>query len=139
LRRNASLVFAILAAAWALLVWALLTASEVPGMSIVSTLIPPALQPWQDKVGHAALFLVQALLLERAAVGRLGARRALLLAVGCCLALGLATELRQRGLPGRDADAADFGADVGGAVIYAGALLAKPGKKTGWVAAPPAP
>lgn len=122
MRQLSSRTWGLLALVWALLVWGLLTAGQVPGETIVAAWVPLALRPWQDKLAHGALFLVQALLLERAGAARLGRRRAPLLAVALCVALGLVTELRQRSLPGRDADPGDFAADAVGALAYALAL-----------------
>ena len=107
--------WALLAFAWAALVWWLLTAEALAAPPLVVDWVPPAIRAWPDKVGHAALFLVQAWLVARAARERLGVPRALLLALSLCVALGAATELRQRRVPGRDADVVDLGADLVGA------------------------
>lgn len=122
MREPSSAAWSLLALGWALLVWGLLTATTIPGEALVSAWMPVGLRPWQDKAAHGALFLVQALLVDRAGVARLGRWRALLVAVGCCVALGMATELRQRSLPSRDADLGDFAADTVGAFAYALAM-----------------
>jgi VanZ family protein len=120
LRRLPATVWALLALAWALLVWGLLTAPDVPPAPLVDAMMPAILLPWEDKLAHAAVFFVQALLATRAASDRLGGTRAALAAVALCAAMGLATEWRQRALPGREADAADFAADLVGGVGAAG-------------------
>jgi VanZ family protein len=77
------------------------------------------LQPLPDKLGHALLFFVQALLLHRALRPPRGsAGRALLAAMLFSVLLGGATELVQLGVPGRDGDLADLGADALGAALY---------------------
>ncbi|HEV8631825.1 MAG TPA: VanZ family protein [Thermoanaerobaculia bacterium] len=126
--RPAAIAWSSLALSWTLLVWVLLTAPQTPESQLVDALLPALLRPWQDKLAHLMLFLVQTLLVERAASAR---RRpastrdrwhALLLAIGCSLALGAATELRQRTIPSRDADPLDFAADAAGAATWAGTL-----------------
>ena len=112
----------LVAFAWALLVWWLLTFEPRSGAPLDVDWLPVMFLPWTDKLAHAGLFFVQALLVVRAAVERLGRGRALLLAFIVCLALGAATELRQRSVPHRDADLADFGANVAGAMAAAAAL-----------------
>ena len=115
--------WALAAVAWTLLVWWLLT-FEPPaeGPLAVDWLAPVVFLPGMDKLAHAGLFFVQALVVERAAAERFGRGRALLVAFAVCLALGAATELRQRSVPRRDADAADFVADLAGAAVAAAAL-----------------
>ncbi|HXT21693.1 MAG TPA: VanZ family protein [Thermoanaerobaculia bacterium] len=122
MRRLSSTAWTLLAAAWALLIWWLLTLENVPVPSAAGRWLPTILQHGYDKAGHAALFLVQAFLCTRAAEPRLGLRRALLLAVTFCVAFGAVTELRQRTLPHRDADPADLAADTAGALAAAAAL-----------------
>ncbi len=112
----------LVAVAWALLVWWLLTFEPQAEGPLVVDWLPAFFLPWMDKVAHAGLFFVQALLILRAAVERFGRGRALLLAFTVCLVLGAATELRQRTIPHRDADVADFGADIVGAVAATAAL-----------------
>ena len=122
MRRNPSIIWALLATGWALFSWWLLTLERLPTPPPVADWFPAVLLSWQDKAGHAALFLVQALLCALAAERRFGLRRALLFAVAFCLAFGAASELRQRAMPTRDADAADFAADGAGALAAAAAL-----------------
>ncbi len=124
MRRPLPTTWTLLALGWACLVWALLTAGDVPAARVVAVWLPPPLLPIEDKLAHLAIFLVQALLLERAAVARLSQARTLLLAVVVCLALGAATELRQRSVPGREADIADFAADALGVGLGAALLPA---------------
>jgi VanZ family protein len=119
LRRRSRAVWTLAAAAWALLVWWLLTFRLPAALPVAVDWLPTTLLPWQDKLAHAGLFFVQALLVERAAVERLLPGRAFLLAIAVCAALGAATELRQRHVAGRDADAGDFAADVIGALAAA--------------------
>ena len=123
-RPSASATWGVLAAAWAALIWALLTTPVPP--QVPPSWLPGALLPVQDKLGHAGIFFVQAGLLQRALRRRLGGRRALLAALVACLLLGAATELRQRWVPHREGDLLDLLADLAGATLY-GALLA-----TGW-------
>ena len=68
-----------------------------------------------DKVAHFTMYGVLGFLLARgwAAVG--WRRGAWLLPVLIALLLGIADELRQRSLPGRSADVADWVADLSGA------------------------
>jgi len=134
LRRLPATVWALLALAWALLVWVLLTAPDVPPAPLVDAMMPAMLEPWADKLAHAGVFFVQTLLATRAASDRLGARRAALAAVALCAAMGLATERRQRALPGREADAADFAADLVGGVGAVG-LAALVRRQASWRAA----
>ncbi len=119
--RNRSIIWALLATAWALFSWWLLTFERLPTPPSVADWFPAVLLSW-DKAGHAALFLVQALLCALAAERRFGLRGALLFAVAFCLAFGAASELRQRAMPTRDADAADLAADGAGALAAAAAL-----------------
>ena len=123
MRRFPSATWALLAVAWALLIWWLLTVESVSVPGLATRWLPEIVLPrGADKAAHAALFLVQAFLCARAAEPRLGLRGALLVAVAFCLAFGVATELRQRALPTRDADAADLAADTAGALAAAAAL-----------------
>jgi VanZ family protein len=103
----------------------LLTWPLPPAVPALAGRLPALLEPTADKVAHAVLFLVQALLLHR------GLRRerdagggVLLLAVVLALTYGAATELRQRGVAGRDADAADLAANAAGSLAYASWSLA---------------
>jgi len=122
-RRFSPVVWALLALLWAILICLLLTLDSAPVPTLAGRWFPGAVLPYGiDKAGHAALFLVQAFLCTRAAEPRLGLRRALLLAVTFCVALGAVTELRQRTLPHRDADPADLAADAVGALAAAAAV-----------------
>jgi VanZ family protein len=118
--RGVSLPWAFLAAGWTLLVWGLLTTPAPP--QVPSGWLPAAVQPWQDKIGHAGLFFVQAGLVQRALRARLGAGRAFVVGAALALLLGGVTEIRQRWVANREADVLDFAADAGGALLY-GALL----------------
>jgi VanZ family protein len=122
LRRLPAVFWALLALGWAALVWGLLTTDQLPQAPLVTHLLPEVFWPWQDKLGHAALFFVQALLLERAVRGRWATARRIAVAIAVCLLLGAATELRQRSLPHRDADVLDFVADAVGTLGAIGAL-----------------
>ena len=121
MRRLPRLSWPLFALAWAFLIWWLLTLEVVPVPELAGRWLP-AWPRGFDKAGHAALFLVQALLFARAVEPRLGLRRALLLAVAFCVVFGAVTELRQRTLVTRDADAADLAADTAGALAAAAAL-----------------
>jgi len=121
MRRPGPRTWTLLALAWALVIWWLLTLDRLPMPALAGRWLP-SLELGFDKVAHAGLFLVQAFLCARAAETRLGNRRALFLALAICLAFGAATELRQRTIPTRDADPADFAADGIGAVAAAAAL-----------------
>ena len=121
--RRASWV--VLATLWAVLVWILLTWPPPPSAPDLGDWLLWPLALVADKLGHAALFLVQTLLLHRAlrAEGRPAAGgRALTAAVALALLYGGGTELRQRGVERRDADPWDFAADAAGALGYAVAL-----------------
>ena len=113
----------VLAAAWAMAAWLLLTTPPPP---------PAALPPWMpasllawlpslDKLGHAGLFFVQALLLDRALAAPPGGSRrgALAWSIALVALLGAATELRQAWVPGRTADVLDLLADLAGGLAYA--------------------
>ena len=119
-RLDPSSVWGALAVLWTAFVWALLTTPAPP--QVPPSWLPLALQPVQDKLGHAGIFFVQAGLLQRASRRRLGGRRAFLVALAACLLLGAATELRQRWVPHREADVRDLVADLGGALLYGAAL-----------------
>ena len=121
MRRFTPRAWTLLAITWALVIWWLLTLDRLPVPSLADGWLP-SLELGFDKIAHAGLFLVQAFLCARAAETRLGTRRALLLALAICLAFGAATELRQRTIPTRDADPADFAADTVGAAAAAAAL-----------------
>ena len=121
MRRLPPLAWTLLALTWALVIWWLLTLDRLPMPSLAGRWLP-SLELGVDKVAHAGLFLIQAFLCARAAEQRLGNRRALFLALAICLAFGAATELRQRTIPTRDADPADFAADTVGAAAAAAAL-----------------
>jgi VanZ family protein len=122
LRRPPAVVWGLLALGWAVVIWGLLTTDRLPEAPLVTHLLPEVFWPWQDKLGHAALFFVQALLLERALRERWGMARGLVVAIAVCLLLGATTELRQRSLPHRDADVLDFVADAVGTVAATATL-----------------
>jgi VanZ family protein len=129
LRRS---VWTLLALVWAAVVWLLLTLPAPPSLPSLLAPLPPLLQAMADKATHAALFLVQALLAHRALQPNGGgdrrhARTSLAVALALTLAYGLATELRQASVPGRDPSAGDLAADGGGGIAYA-ALLAASGR-----------
>ncbi|HEV8241187.1 MAG TPA: VanZ family protein [Thermoanaerobaculia bacterium] len=121
-RRLSPLAWTLLALAWALVIWWLMTLDRLPAAPLAARWLPAILDLGSDKLAHAGLFLVQAFLLARATESRLGSRRALLLAVVLCVVFGAATELRQRTIPTRDADPADLAADGIGAAAAAAAL-----------------
>jgi VanZ family protein len=106
------------------LVWVLLTWPVPPALPELAGRLPAFLQPLADKVAHAGLFLVQALLLHRGLRRGRDAGGALLLAVALSLSYAAATELRQRSVAGRDADAADLAANAVGTLAYAAWSLA---------------
>jgi hypothetical protein len=119
---------AVAAAAWAALTLVLLATPPPPPSSLPEWLpVSLAALPGADKLGHAALFLVQASWLHvalagaAASTGSAAARRPLLLAVALTVAWGAVTEAIQRWVPGREADLADLVADVAGASLYAAA------------------
>ena len=117
--------WAALASLWAVVVWILLTWPPPPSAPDLDDWLLGPLARIADKVGHAALFLVQTLLFHRAlrAEGRSAAGgRALAAAVALAVLYGGATELRQRGVERREADPWDFAADAAGALGYAVAL-----------------
>ena len=123
-RRTAGLAW-IATALWAGLTWLLLTlppppAQELPGWAQLPFL---AGLPAIDKLGHAALFLVLALLLDRALAGsgRRSRRESLTWTLAAVAVWGAATELRQAFVPGRTAEGLDLLADVAGALAYAAA------------------
>ncbi len=78
--------------------------------------------PGLDKLVHAALFAVQALLLRRALVAR-GNRRAVLLAALLASLYGALMEVLQGPVPGRATGVADMIANIvgalGGAIMFA--------------------
>ena len=121
MRRLRPRTWTLLALAWALVIWWLLTLDRLPMPALAGRWLP-SFELGFDKLAHASLFLIQAFLCARAAETRLGNRRALFLALAICLAFGAATELRQRTIPTRDADPADFAADTVGAAAAAAAL-----------------
>jgi len=117
-------MWTIAALGWTVLVWALLTTPTPPHLP--SGWMPPVIRPWSDKLAHAALFLVEAGLLERALdTARVPLRRfRFAAALGACLLLGAASELRQRAIATREASMGDFAADALGALLYGGLLAA---------------
>jgi len=121
MRRLHPRTWTLLAITWALGIWWLLTLDRLPMPALAGRWLP-SIELGFDKLAHASLFLIQAFLCARAAETRLGNRRALFLALAICLAFGAATELRQRTIPTRDADPADFAADTVGAAAAAAAL-----------------
>lgn len=96
------------AVAWAAGVWWLSSRSDPPGSGLLDI-------PHLDKVAHAGLFFVQAVLLRLAG---LRVVPTLLVASG----LGVADELHQATVPGRTPDVADLAADVAGAVLGVAAV-----------------
>jgi VanZ family protein len=115
--------WAVLAVAWSALVWASLALPPPAGLPSL-TALPEWLQPLSDKIGHALLFGVQALLLHRslrppAPFGEaVGPRRPLLAALVIALTYGAITEIYQLFVPGRDGSVADLVADGAGALAY---------------------
>ena len=100
----------------------LLATPPPPGLPALLPALPPLLRPFPDKLGHAALFLVQALLLHRALSPARGARRvearALAATALVTVAFGGLTEVAQLVVPGRDADLVDLLADGLGVAGY---------------------
>jgi VanZ family protein len=99
-------------AAWAGLIWKLLTlpSEETPDISFI---------PFSDKLGHAGLYFIWGLLLcwsvDRSfrQLSRIGVGVVVVLAAAC---YGVASEIYQSGI-GRDADVMDAIADTAGALI----------------------
>jgi VanZ family protein len=99
---------------WGLLILGLLLAPS----SIVPAGPSAPLPAGSDKLVHAGLFLVFALLLRRSLAMLPGVRRPWLLAFALTAAYGGLTELLQLGLTSdRDAELADVVADVVGAAL----------------------
>lgn len=93
------------AVAWAGMIWFLSSLPDVPGTSWLDV-------PHADKVAHAGLFFVQAVLLRWAGLGFAAAW-------GFAVVWGGIDELHQRSVPGRNPDLLDFLADTVGALIGA--------------------
>jgi VanZ family protein len=105
--QNARAVWAFACALFALALFILGSTSYAVGVVV---------SPW-DKAVHGAAFAVLTLLLFRT----LGASRwAIAAALAVCI--GIADELHQAFLPGRNADAMDLMADAAGAALMALAL-----------------
>ncbi len=104
----------VLMAAWGLLILGLLLAPP----SIVPAGTSAPLPPAADKIVHAALFLVFALLLRRSLSALPGVRRRWLLAFALTAAYGGLTELLQLWLTvDRSAELTDVVADLVGAAL----------------------
>ena len=110
----------LLAGLWALMVWLALTLPPPAAAPDLETLLPWGVDRIVDKVTHAALFLVQTLLLHRALGGTQGAgwSRGLVAAVLLATLYGGLTELAQRGVERRDSDPLDLAANTAGALGY---------------------
>lgn len=93
------------AALWAASIWFLSSMPDPPGAGALSI-------PHADKIAHAGLFFVLAVLLRVA-----GARR--WAAFAAATAWGVVDEAHQAFVPGRDADLADLAADAVGAAAGA--------------------
>jgi VanZ family protein len=117
-----------LAIAWAGVVWLLLTLPPPPGLPSLVSPLPPLLQSVADKAVHAALFLVQTLLLRRALRSAPPAGPggpSLIAALLLALLFGAVTEIRQRGVPGRDGNLGDLLANGAGGLVYAAVSLGR--------------
>ncbi len=95
------------AVAWFALIF-ILTSIPAPG-------IPEIRIPYFDKIMHFAFYLPFGFFLMRA-LGPGGLKRILLVVV-VCLAAAACDELHQMLVPGRQADALDFSADMAGAAL----------------------
>jgi VanZ family protein len=114
--RRLRLTAAVLALAWAALVFYLSSKSDPLPFS-VSTF------PGEDKVLHALAYGVLGALVALSAAGpRFPGRRAVLLAAALASLYGVTDELHQSFVPGRDTSAGDWVADTLGAAT--GAALA---------------
>jgi len=105
-------VFALLSLGWMALIFSASSVRDVPG---------PDLFQGQDKLMHAAVFGVLALLYARTARGEAASVRlswALIAAVAAA-AYGALDEFHQSFVPGRDASFADLAADGAGAFLAA--------------------
>lgn len=91
------------ALAWAAGMWTMSSLPDPPGASLLDI-------PYLDKVAHAGLFFVLAVLVRFAGAGWAAT-------VAIALAWGGLDELHQAGVPGRDADLLDLAADLAGAVL----------------------
>lgn len=113
--RARRVVASVLAAAWAGLVFWLSSRSQLP----FSITLPFGV----DKVAHASAYAVLGALLTLATAGaRFSGRRAVLIAVALASLYGVADEIHQSFVPGRDTSAGDWAADTAGAL--AGAAVA---------------
>lgn len=91
------------AVAWAAGMWAMSSLPDPPGASMLDL-------PHLDKVAHAGLFFVLAVLLRFAGVGWAAT-------VAVAAAWGGLDEAHQARVPGRDPSGLDFAADLVGAVL----------------------
>lgn len=91
------------AVAWAAGMWAMSSLSDPPGASLLEI-------PYLDKVAHAGLFFVLAVLLRFAGAGWAAT-------VAIAVAWGGVDELHQAGVAGRDSSGLDLAADLAGAVL----------------------
>lgn len=123
-RRSA--LFAALALLWAAVIFV------VSGSPNPFPFVPKGLLT-QDKLIHAAVYALLALLVRLALAGtRLAAGPALLLAFGLASAYGVSDEFHQSFVPNRDASAGDLVADAVGALAgaaAAGVVLRRQGRK----------
>jgi len=90
-------------------------------------------QGFSDKLAHGLLFGFFALLLWRAAAGRLAARptvRAVTAVICVCALYAAVDELHQTFVPGRDASPADAAADLAGSALVLAAVWAHSARLT---------
>jgi VanZ family protein len=99
--------------------WAgvILTATSLPNVPA-----PPA--AGSDKLAHLAMYAVLGFLWLRAATTGVVAPRTLILTLAAIAVFGAADEWHQQFVPDRSADPADWVADVAGAALGMGALVA---------------
>lgn len=91
------------AVAWAAGMWTMSSLPDPPGASLLVV-------PHLDKVAHAGLFFVLAVLVRFAGAGWAAT-------VAIAAAWGVVDELHQAGVPGRDPSGLDLAADLAGAVL----------------------
>lgn len=91
------------AVAWAAGMWTMSSLPDPPGASLLEI-------PHLDKVAHAGLFFVLAVLLRIAGAGRVAT-------LAIALAWGGLDEAHQARVPGRDPSGLDLAADLAGAVV----------------------